>query len=257
MPEYVWLRKGDQLPAVAAAQALLNRTGASLKVDGHFGSNTKKAVQAFQRERKLADDGVIGEKTWPRLKGPDRMQIIDCVDVFDFAMLKQEVEPLQNMGGRPIVIGGMSNGIEQAVMEVRKRATPGSLYLLRFHGHGAPGLAGASSGELAFDPDSRSDWANTPETRAALMKLKGLFGAFGCIQFMHCQTGRRKQGKEFLSLVANAAGVPASGAYRDQYSSTAKELLRYEGPARSVCPAGRSLKEWSMGRPQLVGMSVM
>lgn len=256
MAEFVWLRKGDRLPAVAAAQALLTRTGFPLTVDGIFGDKTRNAVRAFQKERRLADDGVIGKNTWPRLKATEKLQIIDCVDVFDFDMIKQEVQPLENLGGAPIVLGGMSNGIEQAVMEVRKRAQSSGIFVLRFHGHGAPGLAGASSGEEAYDPNARADWANTPQTRAALSKLKGLFGPFGCIQFMHCQTGRRQQGKDFLTLVSNATGVPATAAIKDQYSSTIRQLLRFEGPVRNICPGGADLKSWSAMRPKLVGMSV-
>ncbi len=87
MAEFVWLRQGDVLPAVAVAQLLLNRQGESLSVDGNYGPRTPAAVRKFQRDhRPLSVDGVIGRNTWPRLVGQESLQIIDCVDVFDSAL---------------------------------------------------------------------------------------------------------------------------------------------------------------------------
>ena len=37
-------------------------------VDGHAGRKTKSAIKAFQRRNNLKADGVVGEKTWARLK---------------------------------------------------------------------------------------------------------------------------------------------------------------------------------------------
>ena len=37
-------------------------------VDGHAGKKTKSAIKKFQRKHNLAADGVVGEKTWNRLK---------------------------------------------------------------------------------------------------------------------------------------------------------------------------------------------
>ncbi len=50
MSEFVWLRQGDKLPAIAVAQLLLNRTGESLRVDGIFGTRTAQAVKKFQKD---------------------------------------------------------------------------------------------------------------------------------------------------------------------------------------------------------------
>ena len=63
MPNYTLLRHGDRVPSVGVLQKLLNRSGATLKVDGVFGSRTRDAAVAFQRERRLNPDGVVGENT--------------------------------------------------------------------------------------------------------------------------------------------------------------------------------------------------
>jgi peptidoglycan hydrolase-like protein with peptidoglycan-binding domain len=37
-------------------------------VDGRLGRKTKAAIKAFQRRNNLKADGIVGEKTWSRLK---------------------------------------------------------------------------------------------------------------------------------------------------------------------------------------------
>lgn len=37
-------------------------------VDGRIGSQTKKAIKAFQRRNNLHADGIVGEKTWALLR---------------------------------------------------------------------------------------------------------------------------------------------------------------------------------------------
>lgn len=58
---------GSKGQDVMDAQILLNRAGASLAVDGSFGSGTFKAVQKFQKEHGLSTDGIIGKKSWKAL----------------------------------------------------------------------------------------------------------------------------------------------------------------------------------------------
>lgn len=66
-PTQPTLRKGDKGTAVMALQALLKAAGHSLTVDGDFGPATKAAVLAYQKSKKLAQDGVVGAKTWAAL----------------------------------------------------------------------------------------------------------------------------------------------------------------------------------------------
>jgi Putative peptidoglycan binding domain len=56
--------KGEDVRTV---QYLLNAHGASLTVDGDFGSATKAAVESFQGSHGLGVDGIVGNGTWPKL----------------------------------------------------------------------------------------------------------------------------------------------------------------------------------------------
>ncbi|MGW2640136.1 GH25 family lysozyme [Streptomyces sp. NPDC001348] len=58
------VEKGDHNAAVKAVQAELNAHGASLSVDGTFGTATHDAVVAFQTRNQLTPDGIVGPNTW-------------------------------------------------------------------------------------------------------------------------------------------------------------------------------------------------
>lgn len=58
---------GDCGQDVADCQALLNKCGYGLAVDGVFGLKTWYAVRDFQSKHGLLVDGVVGPKTWAKL----------------------------------------------------------------------------------------------------------------------------------------------------------------------------------------------
>ena len=248
---FVLLKHGDVLAAVSVAQLLLKRTGATISADGIFGQKTMAAVKDFQRSHSgLGVDGIIGKDTWTRLKHTETLPIIDFIDVFDPDLYSSERRFLHLAGTSPITIGGMSNGIEQAVTNLLSSSL--NVFLVRFHGHGAPGAAGVSDGH--GDISSRSTFENNPETMAAMRRLKPLFGKYGCVQFMHCQTGRGAIGRTFLQKISSTLNVPVTAAVNDQYGSTLSETLRFEGRTATSCPGG-NLKSWSSSRIQFPGMS--
>lgn len=62
------IRRGDTGEHVSYLQRALTHLGHYHgAVDGDFGIATEIAVQAFQRQHSLTDDGVCGEKTWETL----------------------------------------------------------------------------------------------------------------------------------------------------------------------------------------------
>ena len=63
------LHAGSSGPDVEALQQQLAAAGHPCDVDGKFGPRTRAAVVAFQRERGLSADGVVGPMTWGALGG--------------------------------------------------------------------------------------------------------------------------------------------------------------------------------------------
>lgn len=61
------LRKGDKGADVKTLQTLLTKAGYTVAIDGIFGNNTYESVKAYQAERGLVVDGVVGKATWSTL----------------------------------------------------------------------------------------------------------------------------------------------------------------------------------------------
>jgi len=61
------VRRGERIFPVRPLQRLLCARGHAVSVDGIFGPRTEAAVEAFQRSRSLAADGIVGPATWSRL----------------------------------------------------------------------------------------------------------------------------------------------------------------------------------------------
>jgi GH25 family lysozyme M1 (1,4-beta-N-acetylmuramidase) len=66
-PSWPYVRQNQTGRVVTTVQYLLNAHGASLSVDGVFGSGTNAAVVAFQNAENLTVDGVVGPDTWAHL----------------------------------------------------------------------------------------------------------------------------------------------------------------------------------------------
>lgn len=64
---YPVLKSGDSGNFVRILQSYLNSYGANLSVDGVFGGATLRAVQNFQRNNNLTQDGIVGRNTWSKL----------------------------------------------------------------------------------------------------------------------------------------------------------------------------------------------
>lgn len=256
---YPFLKQGDVLPAVGVLQKLLKRTGHDVSVDGVYGDTTRRAVREFQKERGLSADGEAGTDTWKRLVyGAERVEILDCIDVFDWSIAQFEVADLVAAGGNPIIIGGMSGGVEQAIDDICGHGGRGNVFLLRFHGHGTAGRVGLSSGkgdevELGHHTDLTK--AVPGVLVAEFMRLRQIFGPYGCVQFMHCSPGKGREGREFLTAISSALDVPVSGGKGIQQGG-GPSTMRFEGAVRTVIPNGATLKSWCQKLPDFIPMTV-
>jgi hypothetical protein len=251
---YTDLRQGDNLPMVGVLQHLLNRTGASLVPDGIFGPRTLAAVKNFQRPRGLVADGIVGQATWTRITAGVSLPIVDSIDIWDPTFLKEDATYIRKAGGNPLLIGGMCNGVEQAVTLL---AGSKNVFLLRFHGHGAPGVASVSSGHGELDPNlkERADISSDPVILNLLGRLRPIFGPYGSVEFIECQTGGQTAGKRLLSQLAAKLGVPVTGAVQDQPFGRLWSF-RLSGPTVTIVPGGGTLANWCKSLPTFPGMTV-
>lgn len=76
------LHHGDRSQAVLILQKNLNKQGANLVPDGHYGDATEAAVRAYQFKAGLVADGVVGTKTQASLAGGDCAQLLRNNDLF-------------------------------------------------------------------------------------------------------------------------------------------------------------------------------
>jgi peptidoglycan hydrolase-like protein with peptidoglycan-binding domain len=69
------LRKGSTDPAVRDLQQAMKALGHDPgPIDGVFGNATESAVKAFQREREIPADGVVGKVTWINIDEADQTE---------------------------------------------------------------------------------------------------------------------------------------------------------------------------------------
>lgn len=61
------LKEGSKGEAVRNLQQLLTYAGYTLKIDGIYGPVTSAAVMAFQADRGLVVDNIVGPRTWTKL----------------------------------------------------------------------------------------------------------------------------------------------------------------------------------------------
>jgi len=69
------LKKGSTDPVVRDLQEALKALGFSPgAIDGQFGTATEAAVKAFQQQRGIAADGVVGRVTWINIDEADQSE---------------------------------------------------------------------------------------------------------------------------------------------------------------------------------------
>ncbi len=64
---WIHVETGRIGPLADSVQYLLRAQGYSVTVDGQVGPQTTAAIKAFQSDRGLTSDGIVGNQTWPAL----------------------------------------------------------------------------------------------------------------------------------------------------------------------------------------------
>ncbi|GAB3205904.1 peptidoglycan-binding domain-containing protein [Marinactinospora thermotolerans] len=117
-PEY---KEGDSAPQIAAASHLLRWTGHyKEKADEKFTKELTAAVKAFQADRHLPEDGVLGQETWGRLSGGAFGEV-------SLGMSGEHVKAIQYLlahlhGAEVSVTGTYDEALRDAVREFQKSA---------------------------------------------------------------------------------------------------------------------------------------
>lgn len=62
-----YVKRGSVGEIVRRVQDRLRDRGWRIAVDGHFGKETERVVRAFQTEKRLTPDGIVGPQTWAAL----------------------------------------------------------------------------------------------------------------------------------------------------------------------------------------------
>lgn len=118
---YTKIRYGCEGDLVKEAQELLIKAGYSVGsagVDGDFGSGTLAAVKAFQEDKGLDVDGVIGDDTWAALRGAEPEEEPEDPEPEDenyIVRIKGETPVYKD---RPVVVQTLSSGAFTIVEEV-------------------------------------------------------------------------------------------------------------------------------------------
>jgi hypothetical protein len=258
----ILLKQGNVGPTVVALQVLLNRKlerGTAVEVDGHFGPKTRQAVIEFQALQRLeSQTGDVWKETWARLTEGTGLTVLDAVD--ETMSGETKVKDIEAAGGRPVVTGGMYNGAEDALWRISRQAgRPGSLVLLRFQGHGKPGVMGVSIGTGGLQdakkrPITRFQrghlGADTlPFLERGLAALRPCFAHFGSVELMGCRTAGDISGRKLLVDLCAQLGVPVSAGVLKQLSQNPASLstFKFEGPIVTAFPGGGTLRTWARG----------
>lgn len=181
--------------------------------------------------------------------------IIDVLDGADLGrrskrkkILKEKEElddwitSVKKAGINPIVVHGMSNALGYVVDRIIERArSHGTITLLRFHGHGAPGLMGVAGGKWTEMSRHLSDFGPYRKRRArrTLGELRPYFAPSAHVELHGCQVAKGPNGRRLIIWLANTLGVPVSASVVSQYDAGGPETFKFEGPVLTAYPGGR------------------
>lgn len=255
---FTFLINGDVLPSVTTSQILLrrHRPQTIIKSDGHFGPRTKGAVENFQSFHHLGRDGIIGNNTWNQFMTVSGFQTIDVVDGTDPSLVNLEASDIRQAGGDPIVVFGMSNGIQFVTDQIVARGRRQNVMLLRFHGHGNRGLQNVTGGEINGAPHLAAiSLSNFSQIEGTIARIRAVMLPFGSVQLLGCDVGGGR-GSQLVSRLAVTWGVPVTAGLHTQFGG-GNRTFRFEGPTVTGFPGGANLKSWSQDMENQFGNQSM
>ncbi len=122
MPEYI--RVGDRHSAVVNLQSRLMELGFmdSDEPTDYYGTHTERAVKIFQRQNKLAMDGIVGSATYDAIMDPNAKyyaaQKGDEGD--DISQLQSRLYELGYLATADLVTGNFGDSTEAAVLKLQE-----------------------------------------------------------------------------------------------------------------------------------------
>ncbi len=122
MPEYI--RVGDRHSAVVSLQSRLMELGFmdSDEPTDYYGTQTERAVKIFQRQNKLAMDGIVGSATYDAIMDPNAKyyaaQKGDEGD--DISQLQDRLYELGYLASSDLVTGNFGDSTEVAVLKLQE-----------------------------------------------------------------------------------------------------------------------------------------
>lgn len=167
--------------------------------------------------------------------------IIDVVDATE-ASDWHEVETIRDAGGKPIVIRGMCGAVEQVVHDIIVRAAlPHQIKLLRFHGHGAPGMMNLAAGkEAMFEHHSGISAGNLDSTAGPLGRLQPYFARRSRVELHGCNVASGPNGQTLLRNLSKIWGVPVSAGTKSQLGGKGNQFV-FEGSVHTAMPNGNMM----------------
>ncbi len=117
------LKRGSTAPEVRDLQAALKALGHDPgPIDGIFGGRTESAVKAFQQQREIAADGIVGRVTWINVDEADQSEPVLRVGSTGL--------PVRRLQSRMSAVGFDTGGVdgrfspktEQAVKQLQQQA---------------------------------------------------------------------------------------------------------------------------------------
>jgi hypothetical protein len=256
------VEKSEKSARVVALQILLNRDPAihpKLVTDGSFGPKTGTAVDVFRAKvmRQSGPKGVADPPMWNFLISRAQLQVIEAVDVTDPAVVSW-VLPYLSPAAILIESGGMSNGVAQLVTEIRARARgQQSLMMLRFHGHGGPGLVAISAGSRhstggidGIAAQAVISLSLLQTLAPVLTQIRPLMHNFGFVELHSCRIAQGSNGMQFVKQLANVIHAPVRAGMSKQQMHTVYTLV---GQTFSGFPGGATLRQWGLSRDEAVG----